>query len=418
VTLEAVVLGSGYLRPGKAPTLWHVTSVRPEATVQTLSCHAIEHLDELVQTVVPALVAAELEYSYDEEGLGDLRRAARESLMGLLMVLAGDASGQDPLETARATGRRQVQQALPLEGVLRAYRLAGQILWEHFVASARASSTPLGDALIDGASEIWRTVDVFSSAAAEAYRAEEGRLRQRDERVQAAVLGALLEGKGAEPQFARDASHALGVPLGGPFVCVLGIVDAPDGPAFDDAQERLRRAGTASAWTTFSGFDVGLVALGRRSAAGLRDLLEPAVRARAGMSPAFTDLADLPRARHLAEVAARTPGDPAVVRMLDDDLVGGLVVDAPLVATMVWERTIGKLLAAEVPDGPALLGTLRAFLAADASLNTAAAQTFVHRNTMLYRLNKIEKLTGCSVRVLQDQVLWVLALKEHDARQP
>ncbi|MGZ6804729.1 MAG: PucR family transcriptional regulator, partial [Nocardioidaceae bacterium] len=131
--------------------------------------------------------------------------------------------------------------------------------------------------------------------------------------------------------------------------------------------------------------------------------------------PAFTELADLPKARHLAETAARCEGTQGV-RVLEDDLVAGLVVDAPLVAEMVHERTIERLLAAEGQGGPALLDTLRAFLEADGSLNTASARMYVHRNTMLYRLDKIEKVTGLSVRTLQDQVVWVLALKAHDAR--
>jgi DNA-binding PucR family transcriptional regulator len=166
---------------------------------------------------------------------------------------------------------------------------------------------------------------------------------------------------------------------------------------------------------TFSGSEVGVVALGIRSAGRVRQVLAPAVRARAGMSPPFTELAELPRARHLAETAARCPGVKGV-RVLDDDLVGGLVVDGSLVATMIYERTVGSLLAGAGPDGPALLGTVRAFLDADGSLNAAAEKSFVHRNTLLYRLQKIEKITGVSVRSLREQVLWVLALKEHDAR--
>ena len=45
--------------------------------------------------------------------------------------------------------------------------------------------------------------------------------------------------------------------------------------------------------------------------------------------------------------------------------------------------------------------TLRVFLDEGGSLNAAAAKSYVHRNTMLYRLNKIEKVTGLSVRDLR-----------------
>jgi hypothetical protein len=398
-----------------APTLSHVARARREATVQLLSRDALEHVDELLDSVVPLLVAAEPPGFYDDDGLADLRLSAREGLASVLTFLAGTAD-ESALEVPRRGGRRQVQQDLPLEGVLRAYRLAGQALWEDLVARARASGAPVGDALLDGATEVWRVVDLFCAAASQAFREEESLLRDRDERVQAAVLAALLEGRGADPQFARDAAHALGLPAGGPLVCVVGLADAPEQLVLDNARERLRVAGVLSAWTSFAGSDVGLVALGRRAPSGVRQLLAPAVRTRAGMSPAFTELSEVPRARRLAETAARCEG-PQKVRVLEDDLVAGIVVDAPLVSGMVYERTIGRLLAAEGQDGTALLGTLRAFLEADASLNAAAAKTFVHRNTMLYRLNKIEKITGLSVRSLQDQVVWVLALKELDSRR-
>ena len=402
-------------RGATAPRLVDVARVRREATVQVLARDATEHMDELLDAIVPVLVAAEPPGFYDDESVADLRSSCAVGLQGVLAYLAGTAD-ESVLDIPRATGRRQVQQDLPLEGALRAFRAAGHVVWEWLVARARASGAPVGDALLDGAAEVWRVVDLFCAELAQAYRDEESLLRNRDERVQAAVLGALLEGRGADPTFARDASHALGLRMGEQLVCVVGVAETPEELALDNARERLRVGGFTSVWATFAGSEVGVVALGTRSAGRVRQLLAPAVRARAGMSPAFVELSDLPRARHLAETAARTQG-PKGVRVLEDDLVAGLVVDAPLVAEMVYERTVGKLLAAEGQDGPALLSTLRAFLENDGSLNAAAAKSFVHRNTMLYRLNKIEKITGLSVRSLQDQVVWVLALKELDARR-
>ena len=386
------------------------------ATVELLSREALEHLDELAAELTSILVAAEPPDFYDDEGVQDLSASARGGLLAILRHLAGEDTSGASLDVARAAGRRQVQQALPLEGVLRSFRLAGQALWEHLVEAARRRGLPLGESMLDGASEVWRIIDLFSVAATEAYRAEEAQLREHDDRVQAAVLAALLEGRGSDPQFARDATHALAVPMGGPFVCVVGLADSPDELALEHPRERLRMARVLSAWTTLAGSDVGLVALGTRTADEVRGMLAPAVRTRAGMSPVFTELADLPRARHLADTAARCPGEHRAVRVLDDDLIAGLVVDAPLVASMLYERTVGRLLAAEATDAAALLGSLRVFLDEDGSLNAAAAKSFVHRNTLLYRLKKIEKLTGLSVRELQDQVVWVLALKEHDCR--
>lgn len=381
-----------------------------------LSRAALAEVDELVDTIVLLLVAAEPPGFYDDEGLEDLRVTCRLAISSVLAMLAGDDPAESALEIARVSGRRQVQQDLPLEGVLRAYRLAGRALWEHMVSSARAGGIPVGEALLDGATEVWRVIDLFCSAASEAYRSEEDLLRHRDDRVQAAVLGALLEGRGADPQFARDASGALGIKPDSDLICIVGLAEVPEELALDNARERLRLGGVTSVWLTLAGSDVGLIVVGHGGPGRIRQLLTPAVRTRAGMSPVFRSLAELPRAHRLAEIAALSDGNSKGIHILEDDLVAGLVVDSPLVAGMISDRTVGCLLAAEVSDGRELLATVRAFLEAEGSLQDAASKNFVHRNTMLYRLKKVEKLTGISVQSASGQVLWTLAIKELDTR--
>lgn len=385
--------------------------------VQVLAGRALDEVDLLTARLVPVLVAAEPDDFYDEEAVRDLHGAVRDAFVGILAVLRGGGPGAlDPFEAPRAAGRRQLQQALPLEGVLRSYRAAGQAVWEHLVLLAQDQGRPVAEDLLHGASEVWRVIDRFCTTAAEAYRREEGLLRERDSRVQSAVLAALLEGRGADPLFARDATSALGLPATGPYVCVVGLPDSLDELALEHPRERLAMSRVASAWTSYGGADVGLVALGTRPPEEVRALVAASVRARAGMSPPFTAILDVPRARHLAETAARCPGPPRSVRLLEDDLLAGLVVEAPLLVSMLYDRSLGRLLAADDQGDDGLLATLRVFLAEGGSLNNAAAKSYVHRNTMNYRLNKIERLTGLSVRHLHDQVLWVLALKEHDAR--
>lgn len=400
-----------------APTLRPMAVVRPGATVRALSSRALSDVEGLVDLCLPLLVAAEPAGFYTPERLADLHDVARAGLTSVLTVLAGVPSpDRDPLDDVRETGRRQVQQDLPLEGMLRAYRIVGQALWENFVAEARSGAAPVAESLLDGATEVWRVIDLFSSAASQAFREEEGRLRTREDRVQAAVLAALLDGQGTDPQFARDAATALGFTAHGSLVCVVGLAEVPEPLAFDNARERLHVGGLTSVWVTLAGSEVGLVISGKGGRQRIRDLLQPGVRTRAGMSPTFHSLSELPTARRLAEIAASCAGRNEGVRLLEDDLVAGLVVAAPLVASMLYERTVGRLLDASGDEGPALLSTVRAFLDTDCSLREAARTTFVHRNTMLYRLNKVDKLTETRVRSLEDQVIWVLGLRELDAR--
>jgi purine catabolism regulator len=60
--------------------------------------------------------------------------------------------------------------------------------------------------------------------------------------------------------------------------------------------------------------------------------------------------------------------------------------------------------------GAALVETLRAFLEEDASVARVASRLFVHRNTVRYRLDQIERLTGRSLATTQDRVQFWLAL--------
>jgi len=66
-----------------------------------------------------------------------------------------------------------------------------------------------------------------------------------------------------------------------------------------------------------------------------------------------------------------------------------------------------------VPLGRAsdlLLDTLECFLRSNGSTSSAARTLFVHRNTVTYRLRRIEQLTGAGVRTNTDRLIWTVAL--------
>lgn len=381
--------------------------------MQQLAAESALHLEDLLDRVVPLLVAAEPDGFFDESGAADLREATSAGLRSLLAVLGGERA-DDHLAVAAGAGRRQIQQALPLEGVLRAYRLAGQAVWEHFVVQARKGPADVGDALLDGASEVWRVIDLFSSAAGEAYRKEQAVLRTRDRRVQTSLLAALLAGQGSDPAFAKDAGRALGLDASGGFACVVALAVTGASEGREVPEDALRVRGVLSIWLSRPGGEVGLVSLSKTGPSRLLELLDEAARGRVGVSPAFTDLADLPRAERLADVAARLPGAGRGARTVSSDLLAALVVDSPIIADLIAEDTVDALLEAAKGDGPAMMETVRAYLAADGQLAEAAARAFLHRNTLLYRLNKVERLTGLSLRTPRGQQLWRIGLLARD----
>jgi len=91
----------------------------------------------------------------------------------------------------------------------------------------------------------------------------------------------------------------------------------------------------------------------------------------------------------------------------EDFLPELLLADSPEVADRVLRRVFGPLDRADATD---LAATLRC-LALNGFDNTAAAAALpVHRNTLLYRIAGIEKLTGLSLKEQRDRTLVLLAV--------
>ncbi len=56
-----------------------------------------------------------------------------------------------------------------------------------------------------------------------------------------------------------------------------------------------------------------------------------------------------------------------------------------------------------------MIKTIETFMKLDLNLSEAAKQLYVHRNTLIYRLDKIEKYTGCDIRKFNDACLFKIA---------
>jgi len=59
---------------------------------------------------------------------------------------------------------------------------------------------------------------------------------------------------------------------------------------------------------------------------------------------------------------------------------------------------------------PETLATLEIFFEQDCSVSETAKQLYIHRNTLLYRLDKFKQETGLDVRTFRDAVLVRIAI--------
>jgi DNA-binding PucR family transcriptional regulator len=94
--------------------------------------------------------------------------------------------------------------------------------------------------------------------------------------------------------------------------------------------------------------------------------------------------------------AAGTPHTRSLVRF-DEQPVATLLIGAPDAAQAVARRILGPLLDLPDDDRAVIVDTVRAWLAEGGSTSTAASRLHLHRNTVRYRLRRLEDLTGRSL---------------------
>ncbi|WP_346621328.1 helix-turn-helix domain-containing protein [Blastococcus montanus] len=397
---------------------------RPEvaARLAQLAPRLLDQLDAMTDRMVDVLARTEPAYrELIEQSEQDVRASTRSNLESGLRSLISSAAGTGILHlaSARAVGRRRAAQGIPLEAVLRAYRLGGQVTWEALLAVSRDGAGQHDTLLLEVAGSVWRTNDVECGAVAEGYREEQRRLDGVEEQVRQQALEGLLDGRGSDPAFVRSASELLAMPLDGRLMAVVGLPGPDGGPALDGPGEALLKRGVRSVWGVRGDAQVGVVVLGAIRPGDLLTLLRGAARGPVGVSDVVDGASAVGAAYRLAETAVRTlPAGASRVVSIDDRLPEALLSNSPEISSRLVGQSLGGLL--ELPDDErgVLLDTLAAFLATDGSPTRAADALYCHRNTVMHRLRRIEAVTGRKLTDPRSRLLWQLALLGTENGQP
>src|SRR4028118_938161 len=135
----------------------------------------LDRVEEMTDRMVGILVQTEPAYrevmaAGDLQLRASLRRNLEAGIRGLLPDVPATHHASHA-EGARAVGRQRAAQGVPLEAVLRAYRLGGQVTWEALVAQSRQGDRHDGGLLLEGAGSLRRANDRGCRAAAGGYRA-------------------------------------------------------------------------------------------------------------------------------------------------------------------------------------------------------------------------------------------------------
>ena len=362
-------------------------------TLDFLAEHRRARVGALTERRVETIVAGNPGYrAVQVVPLADLQASCRDNLTRVLELLgaavadgAPPAPGEAAYDAARATGRRRADQGLPLDDVLRSFRMGGRLVWEDLVDRAPAALDPADVREIG--TRLWEVIDETSAQVAAAYHAAEQVAVRADEQLRAALWEGLLGGRGAEPGFAHEAARLLDVPVDGRYLVVLA-------DALDPVRVEEALLPQPSVWVRRTGSVAGLLPVGDAPLAPVLGTLRRYADAPAAVSAPVRGLAGVGTGVRQASLALRTLGGAAGLATFDDRLPEALLLTAPDVAARLVDIWLGPVLALPRPEREALLRTLEAWVATGGSPTHTAVRVHCHRNTVLNRLRRVASLLG------------------------
>ena len=348
----------------------------------------------------------------------DLWQSCHANITRVLQLLVGATRAGGPpqddrlYDAARATGHRRAEQGLPLDDVLRSFRLGGRLIWDALIDQARAQGTVDSDALLEIGGRVWEVVDSTSAQVAAAYHATERELVRADEQRKVGLWEGLLAGRGQDATFAFEAARILGLPEDGPYV-VLVAAPPPDFLAWTGTLTgRLTSLGVRSAWHSRAELLIGILAVDPTRLPPTLDLLRSNGEVPIGVSLLLPGLADVESGHRQATLALRLlDGQSRGVAALSDRMPEALLLGSPELADRLVQMWLGPVLALPAVQRRPLLDTLAAWVATGGSTSHAAAAVHCHRNTVINRMHRLAEVTGRDLSAVPIPVELSLALR-------
>jgi hypothetical protein len=366
-------------------------------------CAGLLRDEEAVVGDIVALIRRELP-EYERLTSAELDAGVVAQFRGLV---GGLADGRPPTERDRAVaadlGRARARQGLPAQAMINAHHVGYREVWNQLLTRSGGTVDAVAADLLPAVGTVWSWIQAVTSTAAAAHQEQ---VRSDD----AAVIGVTYRFLSAlhqpSPGWEEETrlARALGFDPAGPFQAVCAPAEHWDADLLDTVRTRLRN-GPGDVRGVIRGAQ--LVLLGQHvDEQAVVDVLTDAVPAgaigvglvRRGLAGAADTLLDA------AEALAVAPCEGVVARFGRDWLLATL---APRSARLAPVLAQARAVAAAQP---VLAETVRAFAASGSSWSAAGRELTVHANTVKYRLDRWEQLTGWDPRTWDGLTASMVAL--------
>jgi len=323
------------------------------------------------------------------------------------------------------TGRhamRRVDLGIALADFMKAFRIGQIALWDGVLEGVAADPSTKDSALLI-VGQVMRTIEVGSTAAAEAYLEAQQFQLADSARLARDLLEDLLEGRPPTVRPRLEMLSDVGISEGAPLVVVVGSLSLPGGSSADRAAHALLRSALNNPGR-------GLVVVRHdevvavvpveeggedrmlsRVKGGVSSLAGHGVFPSVGVSSVHPGFLDIPEAYEEARMARRSlrgrAGVQSLARMSTLDY---LVQTHDRTARRLVRPQVRAFVQEDLAAGGTFIETLRRYVACDLNAKLAAMELHVHANTVYYRLERIADRTGCDVRRVEELIDLLLAV--------
>jgi PucR C-terminal helix-turn-helix domain/GGDEF-like domain len=382
-----------------------VTAVPPSTArdrVAALCAELQRDQAPLVREVVEAIRRELPEYA--ELGVDELVPGVTGQFRGLL---GGLAQGRPPTEHDRAVaaelGRSRARQGLPAQAMISAHHVGYREVWNQLLTRAGHADGATATDLLPLIGTVWSWMQEFSSAAAVAHHDQVRADDAAEIGVTYRFLSALHHPSADWAEETRLA-RALGFDPAGWFQAVCAPAEPWDDDLLDVLRRRLRR-GPGAVRSIVRGTHVVLLGQNVDAQSVVRAVADTAPSSTIGVGLVRRGLAGAAdTVLDAAEALAVAPGAGAVATFGRDWLLATLTPRAQRLDPLLAQ---GQEVAAAHPG---LAATVRAFADNGLSWSAAGRELLLHPNTVKYRLERWEQLTGWNVRSWPGLAASMLAL--------